>query len=219
MQETLTIVAVGLLAAGTCSGGYVYDVSLIGGDEQLFVPGDTFQLELSLNSTEGDEHNSSLFSLIFTEAGLLYEGYTWSAPYENESFFDFSMPLYSDLPAVIDADSVPGPLVDVVLSNVVPSGTFGSGVVVTLDLRVPEDWSDETTVFALPQVDTVANGFEVIEVETGPAVAIQIVPGAGAGLGLAGFCFSLMTPRRRREAGGAPSGSNARPAGHRSTTR
>ncbi|MGP1345992.1 MAG: hypothetical protein ACTS3F_04890 [Phycisphaerales bacterium] len=162
--------------------------------------GQTFEMQVMLSSDAGDAHNSSLFRLLFTEAGIEYLGYSWGSPYEDKTFFDFSAPLWTALPAVIDPDLVPGgaSVSDISLSNVVPNGSFGEGQLVTLSLRIPSDWSGPSTVFVVPLPDTFANGFDEIETEAGTALTLNlIVPSPGA-VGLLVAAAGVGAVRRRR---------------------
>lgn len=179
-------------AFGVASGvhaGYILTPVVNDADSVVVVPGEIFTVDIQLLSGTGEVHNSSLFQILFTEPGLEYLSYSWADPYDNGTIFDFSAPIQADLPAVIDGDLLPGGAgqSDIELSNVVPAGgTFSTGTLVSLELRVPLDWSGDEQLFIVPLPDTFANGFEEIETEPGAALSVTIIPAPMSGLLLVG---------------------------------
>ncbi len=73
-------------------------------------PGDTFTIDMVLESTGGDTHNSAIFQVGFTEAGLNYLSYDWAAPYTEGPPYDDSKPIIDALPALIDGDLYVNPV-------------------------------------------------------------------------------------------------------------
>lgn len=167
-----------------------------GADVIVVSPGEAFSIDVVLEAPEGVTHNSSLFSLIFTQPGLIFESYSWAAPYENETVFDFSSPLWSELPQPVVPGLNPGPASEVMLSNVVASGWFGSGVLVTLSLRVPGDWTEQSGIGIAVIPDSFADGFEMIEVVGGDGVLVSVVPSVGGAWVL--LCSGIVQSARRR---------------------
>ncbi len=104
--------------------------------------GESFSLTIDLDATEGEVHNSVIFSMLFSEPGLILTNYAWSAPYGTGDLFDDSSPDVADLPAVVDGDTVAGPgfpegANDLSFSNVLIGDTFSEGDLLTLDFMVP----------------------------------------------------------------------------------
>ncbi len=184
------------LASRVHAGVATLELSAGGAEVIVVSPGEAFSIDVILNAPEGMVHNSSLFSLVFTQAGLSYEGYSWAEPYENQTNFDFSSPLWSDLPLLIGPGLNPGPTSEVVLSNVVRSGEFSSGLLVSLSLRVPDDWTEMTNIGIAAFPDTFANGFEEMPVSAAGGVLVMIVPSPSASL----VCLFIaaLRPRPRR---------------------
>ncbi len=68
--------------------------------------GDSFTLDFELTSDAGDVHDSAVLQVVFTEPGLIYEAYDWTAPYSP--LYDDSDPLSADLSVILDGDTLSG---------------------------------------------------------------------------------------------------------------
>ena len=132
----------GLVGVGSASGAYMVAATSNGMSSRTVQPGNSFQLDIELSSDASDQINSAILRLVFSDAGLQYNAYDWSDPFEDGSITDDSTPGTPELPALIDADSLagvgyPAGVVDVELSNVIlTSSRFGSGVLISLTLVV-----------------------------------------------------------------------------------
>lgn len=197
------VVLAGLAGVGTASGAYMVGATSNGMASRTVQPGNSFQLDLVLTSDASDEINSAISRLVFSEGGLLYTGYSWTAPFENGSVTDDSVPkMPDDLPALLDEDTLSGVgyadgVVDVELSNVIlTADRFGEGILVSLMLTVPSDYMGEETIVISPVPDTFANGFDVVQALPGGSFTL-IIP-APAGVALGGLAGIGLLNRRRR---------------------
>lgn len=184
----LAAVAVCVLGLAVPAGASYILTPLSGGAGAATVnPGDAIDLDILLTTSAADEHTSAILRLVFSEPGLLYEGYTWAAPYANGTIDDDSKPLAGGLPLVLGADTLsgagyPAGMVDVELSNVTDGGAgppppFGVGVLVTVTLRVPAGYQPAPgtiTIGVAP--DTLASGFGVIDAAAGPGFELTVTP-------------------------------------------
>ena len=164
--------------------------------------GESFSLTIDLDATEGEVHNSVIFSMLFSEPGLILTNYAWSAPYGTGDLFDDSSPDVADLPAVVDGDTVAGPgfpegANDLSFSNVLIGDTFSEGDLLTLDFMVPANFGFEGTLFIAASPDTIANGFNEFDFDGGTVYQLQVfIPGAPTAALFA--AVGLSTTRRRR---------------------
>ncbi|MCA9309585.1 MAG: hypothetical protein KDA21_00130 [Phycisphaerales bacterium] len=191
----------GLVGVGSASGAYMVAATSNGMSSRTVQPGNSFQLDIELSSDASDQINSAILRLVFSDAGLQYNAYDWSDPFEDGSITDDSTPGTPELPALIDADSLagvgyPAGVVDVELSNVIlTSSRFGSGVLISLTLTVPSDWAGEDTVVISTIPDTLANGFNEVMATPGQAFTL-VIPTPAASL-LAGAAGWVVVRRRR----------------------
>jgi hypothetical protein len=199
LARLITICGVTMLSAQTGLADYLL-TPLSGGANSLTVQwGASFTLELELTSNANDQHNSAITEVLFTEPGLVYESYTWGAPYTDDPLYDDSTPGFTVLPTVIDADAFIDPLnptlIDIELSNVVIGSTFGTGTLATLTLSVPDNFGFVGSIFIVAQPDTFANGFDEIRTTGGPLFELEIIP-EPAGMLL--LLLGLVAQRRSR---------------------
>src|SRR5262249_30976138 len=130
--------------------------------------------------------------------GLVYDSYSWSAPYAANSIFDDSKPLLGSLPVTLDEFTLAGPgypagVVDVELSNAA-AGLFSQGLLATLSLTVPLNYrGGDQLVSVVP--DPFAHGFQVIDTTAG--AGFQIIVPAPPALALLAM-LGCGTARRRR---------------------
>lgn len=193
-----------LSGVATARADYILRPSSSGATSLTVNWGDTFALDLVLSTAANDKNNSAIFQVRFTEPGLIYEDYAWAAPYMDYDPLlplDDSTPLLPDLPAEITPDLLSGPgylpnLNDVELSNVLLSGTFGAGTLVTLTLHVPESYGFVGSLYISAAPDTFANGFSVIPTTAGQVFELIVVPEPAA----AGALLGLLPLMRRRPA-------------------
>ena len=198
----LGVAGVVLASAGNASGDYVVDIRSGGASVVQAFPGQTVEIEVILQSASGDTHTSAITRLVFSLPGLSMTSAEWAPPYETGGIFDDSAPALVDLPSVLTAGLLAGPgypvgVVDLELANVIASGSFGVGVLVSLTVEVPLDAVGAIEVWAEP--DTFANGFAVIPAQSGSSLSIQVVPSPGTGVPacVVGAAIAL---RRRRPA-------------------
>jgi hypothetical protein len=184
-MRTKSLALVTMLAAGSAAhADYSMWLESGGSSFQQVSPGESFALEVWLGSDAADVHDAAIWQIEFSAEGLLYEGYSWAAPYETGSIFDDSKPFIDDLPVLLDASTLSGGgyeqgVVDVELANLTMSGEFGAGWLATLELRVPLDYDgpDEIAISVVP--DSFAMGFnEVPVVATGGFTLLVPAPGA-----------------------------------------
>ena len=167
------------------------------------LPGESFDLDIVLSSDAGDGHISSIFRVEFSQAGLVCQRQSWQAPYSTGSVDDLSIPGAGGpaLPYALDADVLSGlaypvGVVDMELTNVTDTGSFGAGTLVTLGLLVPEGFGEGVvTIGVVP--DTFDTGLAEIPTTSGPNFTLTVVPEpATAGLLIPG---AWLAPCRRRK--------------------
>ncbi|MDI9402561.1 MAG: hypothetical protein QM516_01700 [Limnohabitans sp.] len=200
--------AVGVsLIATPASGVYTLSAMSAGASSVSLAPGDSFVLAVSLAGDIDDVHTSAIFRTVFSASGLTLLGYSWSAPYITGGVFDDSTPSAASLPLFLTAETLqgtgyPSDTIDIEFSNVTGNATspppiFSTGTLLTMMLRLDgnfENLPNEITIDLVP--DTFANGFEPVEVMTGEAFEIVVVP-APASVLLA-LAAAVAMPRRRR---------------------
>lgn len=206
----------GMSVAASCAGvlglavaahaDYIIDLKSNGSSIVTVQPGASFNLDVVLSGEPDTVHNSAIFQLEFSTPGLLYESYSWASPYVTGNIFDDSKPFTDDLPAVLTDDLLKGPgypadVVNIELSNVVPvpGETFGSGVLVTLLLTVPEGWDGASLIEIIAVPDTFADGFDEVNVIAGTSMMI-VIPAPPVSILMGGMLCMLGcgAARRRR---------------------
>lgn len=202
------VYVVSALAIAALSSGAQADYTLTplsGGLSSVSAaPGSTITVDVALTSTGSDVHNSSIFRVVFSEPGLEFLSYTWGSPYETGTIFDASQPGLGSLPMVLSASALegagyPSGVVDVEMSNVTPSGTFSSGVLVSLTLRVPSVWTGSDVVDISIAPDTLANGFDVVPSVGGQTLHLNIPTPATSALALGGLAMVVRSRTRSRK--------------------
>lgn len=191
-----------LVCAGPVSANYIITPTSGGAAALIVSPGETFPLEIGLSSNASDAHNSSIFRVLFSSGGLTYNSYEWKTPYANGTTDDDSKPLNNTLPKLLAADTLtgvayPAGVVDVELSNVIDSGTFGHGTLVTLTLGVPANYTGPETVTISVVSDTIASGFTEVPTAVGSDFVLTITPEPASLWLLAFGGLGLMRSRRR----------------------
>lgn len=186
---------------GPAQGAYLISLSSGGMSSAIVGPGESCTVEVLLASDAMNTHNSAIYRVEFSSGGLEYMDYAWSAPYLNSTIDDDSKPLRSQLPAILNVDTLsgvgyPAGVVDVELSNVLPAGgAFGSGLLTTLTIKVPSSYSGPDAVLLSLVPDQVAlNGIE-IPTQAGTAFTI-VIPGCGTACSL--LCGLMLTRRQRQ---------------------
>lgn len=173
-----------------------------GSSSALVAPGQTITVEVNLTSDTSDVHNSAIFRVVFSHAGLRYLGYSWANPYLNGTIDDDSKPLNGGLPLLLDASTLSGvgypeDIVDVELSNVLPVGpNFGSGTIALLQLEVPADFTGASDIEIAVVPDQIALNGDDLPTSSGGVLTL-IIPSPASALGLAGV-GCLASARRRR---------------------
>jgi len=190
------------LATSAASGGYELSVVQSDGDAELR-PGDSFALDVILESSSGlDRHNSAIFWMVFSAAGLQVTNYAWSSPFTTGGILDQSTAGQGGEPLTIDSSTFDRPgdgvgLIDLEFSNVLLSGVFTSGVLLSVELAIPDAFTDFGVVTVAVEADTFADGFdELVVANTGP-IELVIVPSAAAWPVLLGSCGFIGRGRRR----------------------
>jgi autotransporter-associated beta strand protein len=157
MPRSIFVTALICLAMpAAASAAYVLSPTVDGQSSLSVVAGTPFSLDLNLTSTDADFHFGAVFTVDFSAPGLRYLGHTWAAPYDTSSPDNRSRPGNSATPALIDANSYirtsadPG-AVDLYFENLIETGQFDTGRLVTLHFEVPADFSvDAMTIRSLP---------------------------------------------------------------------
>ena len=155
---------------------YVMSVLHEGDSSVVVVPGSRFTVAVELSSNGMDQHNSAIFRVVFSDPGLVLEGYTWGAPYENGTVTDFSTPRLNTLPQLIDADTYDNgdSAVDMYMSNV-NAAPFGIGTLLTLDVLVPADYAGPNQVSLQVVPDTLSLGFPpAVPTISGPVFTVNM---------------------------------------------
>jgi hypothetical protein len=180
-KHALAIASLVFSSAAALRADYALSLSSDGAAQKTVSPGDTFTLDAVLTSNGEDSLNSAIFQVQFSQPGLIYQGYAWSAPFGNQTSDDDSKPLWSQLPLQLQASSLqgggyPADTVDIELSNVIDSQDhFLSGKLVQLAFEVPLDHPAGSLLFS-PVPDTFAQGFNIIPSTAGSSFQLTIVP-------------------------------------------
>ncbi len=110
------------------------------------VPGEMVSLNIVL--TGDSTHVSNDFVINFSQGGLEYVAYEWSGnfPTGAANGDDRSMPDLADLPTVIARDTTgdANSAFDIQFTNFLSQGDFGVGMLLRIDLTVPDDFPDGT---------------------------------------------------------------------------
>jgi hypothetical protein len=189
------------------SAAYTLSAMSAGASSVSLAPGDSFVLAISLAGDLDDVHTSAIFRTVFSASGLTLVGYSWSEPYITSGIFDDSTPGAASLPLFLTAETLqgtgyPADTIDIEFSNVTGNGSapppaFSTGTLLTLMLRLDGDVAtlpNQITIDLVP--DTFANGFEQVEVMTGEAFEIVVVPAPATAL--LALVATLTMHRRRR---------------------
>lgn len=203
--QFLGVLAAAVLAPAAAHAGYVMSATSDGQSSVVVGLGESFTLDLFLDSNDGAVHNSAIFRVEFSDGGMLYESYVWGGSYETGGIFDDSKPFIDSLPVELDAALVAGvgfppDVVDIEMSNVSFGGLFSTGLLASLTIRIPLEWSGPRTVSISLVNDTIANGFETVDVAIAGDFLVNIVipaPGAVALLALAAVASPGAARRRR----------------------
>lgn len=189
--------------AGICEGAVSLGVTASGLPSINLSPGESVAVGIILTSDTPFAFNSAIFRVRFSEPGLTYLGYSWTAPFATRGMFDDSDPSGASLPMTITSSSHLDPAsppeeVDLMFSNAAFT-SFSGGLLVTLMLAVPENappgiWRIE----AVP--DTFALGFTLIGVDAGPGLDLVVVPAPGAAFAVG--ILVLLGHRSRRSVAG-----------------
>lgn len=175
MKNSFAVVvsAIAALAAGAeAEAAYMMSIASNGSSSAVVLPGDSVLLQVELSSDGGDVHNSAIFRMIFSAPGLKFLGYEWASPYLNGTLDDDSKPLANMLPLLLDDGTLsgvgyPNGVVDIEFSNVLPVGpNFGSSVLVTLELEVPDNYSGDEVIQISLAPDQIAIFGNEIETHT-----------------------------------------------------
>ncbi len=206
LSRTFSVAVATAFLAGAAHAGYVMSASSGGQSSVTVGLGESFTLDLFLDSNDGAVHNSAIFRIEFSDGGMLYENYVWGGPYETGGLFDDSNPFIDNLPVLLDAGLVAGvgfptDVVDIEMSNVSFAGPFSTGLLASLTFTVPLEWSGPTTVSISLVNDTIANGFEIVDVDIAGDFLVNIViPGQGSLALLAVAALASPGASRRRRA-------------------
>jgi len=211
---TCAVTGLGVFGPATPSvSAYVVSVESEFGDTFDVAPGQTFDVSIVLTDAGGAlEHNAAILFVNFlldegSGLGVVLEGAVWAAPYETGTFTEDSTPLSGDLPQELTPDLFVRPgaaegLTDIELSNVLLSGSFTSGTIVTLALSVLEGAAFGSEIVITAEADTISLGFDEIGTESGFGVIARVVPGP-AGMRLFAISGVMCLGRRRSGRGGA----------------
>jgi hypothetical protein len=198
--------ALGILSFLPLPASANYDlVPLSGGlSSKIVSPGSTFDLDLVLNSTATppDSHLAAVFTVDFSQAGLLYNSHVWGAPYSTTSIDNNSKPSNSSLPVALSKNSYVAGFqdagtVDVYFENFTDT-PFSTGRIVTLDLTVPSTFpGGQVTIRALP--DSFDNGVSSIPLDGGGNFTLIVTPEPSSlALAAIGTLLVAWTLSRRR---------------------
>jgi hypothetical protein len=204
MQKRLLPIAGFMLLAppAISQAAYMLTPSSGGSNSITVAPGGSFSLDMVLTSDGADSHNSSLWSVTFSEPGLTYQSYDWQLPYVDGTSSDDSNPHATDLPTTITAASLNGPpgVVDIELTNRTPVAAplFTTGNLITLSLTVPLTYSGSGTVLINVVPDTFANGFDDIQTTAGQQFTLNVSVPEPATAGVLLLGGALLAGRRRR---------------------
>jgi hypothetical protein len=187
--------------AGVALNEYTLYADIPAGEDTVVSPGDSVTVNVSLLAFSGTPaHNAAIFRAAFSQPGFTLTSYAWSPPYITGNAFDDSRPSQAALPALITPELVsdfgePDEVADIEFSNVVPSGFFTSGQILSFQFLVPDNApAGQFLVSLVP--DTVSFGFDDVTTHEGPRLLFIVIPAPAAFSLLAAIGLGLS--RRRR---------------------
>ena len=208
------------LTAGPARAAYTLTPVLATGQSSLNVtPGVPFPVDLMLTSTSGTDTNYGCdFTVDFSAAGLLYNGYSWAAPYSNSGGYDASSPSNSSLSVsagTITKSTYVAPYqdpgaTDVYFENYDSGAAFTSGELLQMNLTVPSGFPAGPVTISTPSYTAANDNFDNgagIAV-TGGSFTVNVglssvpEPTSLALLAAAGVVAGGLIYRRRRTSGG-----------------
>lgn len=199
MNLAFGVATIAALSA-SAAAGVTLSASVGGASSASVVAGDSIAIDIVVAPEANEDFNSAIFRLAFSQEGLSYLSYGWAAPFVTGSIFDQSKP---KVPAgmVLDEWTLSGPgyapgLVDVEFANA-SFGSFAGGTIVTVLLEVPVA-TEPGTMLIWVEPDTIADGFQVIESSSGPALELEILPVPAPGSIAVLAILSCVWTRRRR---------------------
>lgn len=195
------------LAVGSASGDYILTPTVNNQSTWNAPVGTTFTVDVTLSGSGSPGpllHDSSLFYMVFSAPGLMYEAYSWQLPYSQnpaDQELEDCVPSRAQLPALITPQLLSGGLlpvdgVDIQLSNLSFDQPFATGLMARLTFTVPLDYSGPSEIVLVAQPDTFALGFDEVPAISGAPLTITI-PATGSVLSLA-LPFACAVIRRRR---------------------
>ena len=159
-----------VLAVSPCAlGEYTLTPEVAGqGSAEVYINGSertvVIDLVLASDSTPADRHTSAIFTVEFSRAGRVYEGYEWAWPYATDGLDEYCTPESISMPVSLAVDSWIDPIgdggaVDVYFENFISGeeDVFETGVIASITLTVPEDFPlGDVTITSVP--DTFDSG-------------------------------------------------------------
>lgn len=195
------------VVVGTADAGYIAHVEGAAGEGHLQVlAGDSFGVRVRLEAAASAQTlDSAIFRLLFSLPGLeVQESWLeWSSPFITGGVDDLSSPGPS-VAGIIDGSVYTDPFdpaaVDLYFENLTPSRDtpFEEGVLLSLILRIPSGTPAGTLFEVAAEPDTFTNGSEVLDVQAGNALEIEvIIPHPASATLLLAAGFRAITRRRR----------------------
>lgn len=177
------------------------NLSSSGTTAALVQPGTVLSLDISISSAAGEQFDSAIVRLQFSAPGLWIDAFSWSSPFATGGTFDDSIPSAASLPALITPALLQGPgypplTSDIEFSNVTTSGKFQSGILVSMLLRVPLDYSGPPQILVAAIPDGFYSGFAEVAATSGTPFVISVPSPSAA---TAGFVLWVLTGRRLRK--------------------
>lgn len=175
--------ALGIVLAGTLQTAAVGQVTLdcsTGGHTSLVpAPGEFVLISIDLDGGAKDYYTSVVFRVVFTAPGLIIEDYVFEDPFETGTWLDGSLPGVDSLPATIDDEMLEGPTwpietADILFDNFLVSGFAMPGQLLEFEISIPEGFATGDSVYVAVIPEEIADGFDVLESETGTVLELAI---------------------------------------------
>lgn len=176
-RTVFCLVIIALNGATIAKGAYLLTPSIAGQSQATVLPGQSFTIDLTLSGLSSDQHDACEFLVSFTAPGLVMTSYTWGSPYSMQ--FDLSTPDDAQLPVMLTPELLqggvhPDGIVDISFSNLTDSGLYGSGLLLSVGLMVPTDWTGPEAFQVQVIPDQFTRGFVGVPVSSSGLLTVTV---------------------------------------------
>ncbi len=204
-NTSLLILCVAIATLAQIRADYTLNVLHEGVPRGRALRGETIELGVFLSASGNDAHDAAVFRLNFSSAGLVFNSYSWAAPYGTGTLEDASTPSPSLLPALLTPElasgsSFPFNVVDLEFSNITPQTgqVFQNGRLLTLSFSVPATYTGPDLITITPSAMEFVRGFTLINTLPGQTFELTVPePTTRTPFAAAAILVSLAGTRRK----------------------